>query len=100
MFVQEAFRHIDYEIPLRLIQLARQAGMGHCSLLTSRGSNQNSWFLYMKTKGRMEEDTKKEKFEYTSIFQPGFLNREEAAGNFLGERIASELYCTGSPICT
>ena len=40
----------------------------------------------------MEEDTKKEKFEYTSIFEPGVLDRGQAA-NRLGERfIVSECH--------
>ena len=50
---QEAFRHIDLEIPERLIRISREAGVPHCSLLTSTGSNSNSWFLYLKTKGQV-----------------------------------------------
>ena len=63
--------------------------MGHCSLLTGAGAKANSWFLYMKTKGELEEDTKKERFEYTSIFHPGLLDREQV-NKTLGEKIASE----------
>ena len=93
--LQQAFSHIDYEIPLRLIKLAKEAGVHHCSLLTSTGANPNSWFLYLKTKGRMEESTKEEKFDYTSIFQPGALNRgsgnqrlaEKLSSKFLSSRI-------------
>ena len=49
--------------------------MKHCSVLTSMGSNTNSWSLYLKTKGQIEESSKEEAFEYTSIFRPGLLDR-------------------------
>jgi len=55
-FSQQAFQHIDSEIPARLIQLARDAGVPHCSVLTSSGSNPNSWLLYFKTKGQVKGD--------------------------------------------
>ena len=87
--LQAAFHHIDYEIPLRLIKLAKQAGVGHCSLLTSYGSKSSSWFLYMRTKGEMEDSTKSEKFEYTSIFQPGYLNRQMEDRSF-AEKLMSK----------
>ena len=51
--LQAAFRHIDLEIPERLSRLALEAGVKHCSVLTSSGSNANSWFLYFRTKGEV-----------------------------------------------
>ena len=62
--------------------------MKHCSVLTSAGSNTNSWFLYLKTKGRMEESAKEEAFEYTSIFRPGLLDR--GADKRFGEKLTGE----------
>ena len=75
---KENFRHIDYEIPLRVIKLARTAGVGHCSLVSSKGANLSSWLLYFSTKGQMEASAVEEKFEYTSIFRPGVLNRGQS----------------------
>ena len=51
--LQAAYRHIDLEIPERLSGLAKEAGIVHCSTLTSTGSNANSWFLYLRTKGEV-----------------------------------------------
>lgn len=70
-------------MPLRLIKIAKEAGVGHCSVVTSVGSNPNSWFLYMKTKGEMEVSVKEEKFEYASIFRPGLLDRGEGNMRFV-----------------
>ena len=62
--------------------------MPHCSLLTSFGSNPNSWFLYPRTKGELETSVKGLEFSYTSIFRPGLLGRGESAR--LGEKIVSK----------
>ena len=72
---QSNFRHIDCEIPLRLIRLAREVSVSHCSLVTSTGSKSSSWFLYLKTKGELEEAVRNEHFEFMSIFRPGLLER-------------------------
>lgn len=93
----EAFRHIDYEIPFRLIKQAKLAGVSHCSLLTSMGSNPNSWFLYTKTKGVMEESTKGEKFAYTSIFRPGLLDRGQVEDSRFFEKVVNRLF-RGIPV--
>ena len=93
--IQDAFRHIDYEIPIRLINLAHTTGVSHCSLLTSYGSNPNSWLLYPRTKGEMENSVTGLEFNYTSIFRPGLLNRGGRA-SFV-EKVASKM---GMIVCT
>jgi hypothetical protein len=75
--LQEVFRHIDYEIPIRLIKLAHQAGVSHCSIDTAERSNPNSWFVLFRTKGELETSVKDLEFSYTSIFRPGLLDRRE-----------------------
>lgn len=61
------------------------------------GSNPNSWMLYTKTKGQMEESTKGEGFGYTSIFRPGLLDRAQGdprwVEKFLRKSRASGLWC-------
>eukprot|EP00731_Ephydatia_muelleri_P016869 Em0009g1293a len=79
----EAFRHIDLEIPLKLIRAAREAGVPHCSVVSSLGADQNSWFLYMKTKGEIEEAVRQLSFPITTIFRPGVLGRTNPS---LGEK--------------
>ena len=88
MYLQDAFRHIEYEIPIRLIKLSHQAGVSHCSLLTSVGSNPNSWFLFPRTKGELETSVKGLEFGYTSIFRPVLLGRGDSAR--FAEKVASK----------
>ena len=116
--LQEAFRHIDLDIPLKLIRAAREAGVPHCSVVTSQGANPNSWFLYMKTKGevqactlatrartythtythththmQMEEAVRQLNFPSVTIFRPGVLGRSNSrfGEKFAGNYILVEL---------
>ena len=60
-------------------------------MVTSKGSNANSWLLYLKTKGQMEVSAQEEQFEYTSIFRPGLLDRGEG-NRRLVEKISCKIY--------
>jgi oxidoreductase len=73
-----AYRHIDLEIPERLSRLAQEAGVKHCSVVTSSGSNPNSWFLYLRTKGELENAVRGMGFSHVSLFRPGGLNRGDS----------------------
>jgi oxidoreductase len=72
----EAFIKIDHDIPLKAATLFKEqlAGKdGYFSLLTSTGSNKDSWFLYPRTKGLLEQDIINLGFKQVSIFRPGLL---------------------------
>ncbi|EGC38746.1 hypothetical protein DICPUDRAFT_75668 [Dictyostelium purpureum] len=71
----ERFIEIDYGYSAKFSELSKEAGVRSMHLLTSTGSNPNSWFLYPKTKGRLEEKMKADNFHFLSIFRPGFLER-------------------------
>ena len=38
---------------MKCVEIAKECGVKHMSLLTSSGANANSWFLYIKTKGQV-----------------------------------------------
>jgi oxidoreductase len=61
------------------------------SYVSSQGANPNSWFLYPKTKGEVEEALKNLKFQSTSIYRPGLLDRGSKAR--LVEKIAGTFVC-------
>ncbi|KAL6059062.1 Oxidoreductase htatip2 [Balamuthia mandrillaris] len=48
-------------------------------VVSSAGANPKSWFLYMRTKGEMEEGVKAMPFRRTVIYRPGLLGREDRA---------------------
>jgi len=48
---KEGFIKVDKEYVCNLAQAAKSAGVSHFHLMTSAGSNKNSFLLYPKTKG-------------------------------------------------
>lgn len=58
------------------------------NLLTSQGADKNSWFLYLRTKGKLEDDVRALNFPHLNIFRPGMLERN---GNRFWENVAAKI---------
>jgi oxidoreductase len=54
-------------------KLMKEAGINHFHLVTSMGSNANSWFLYPQTKGQVENECMQLGFNKLTIYRPGLL---------------------------
>ena len=67
------FVKVDRDYVLKSAQIAKQGGCKQFHLLTSQGSNKNSWFLYPRTKGEVEEGVAQLGFEKLVIYRPGLL---------------------------
>ena len=67
------FYKVDYEYTLNIAKKAEEVGASSVSLVSAVGANKNSESFYLKTKGDLEEEIKKLKFETINIFQPGHL---------------------------
>ena len=67
------FYKVDYEYTLNIAKKAEEVGATSISLVSAVGANKNSESFYLKTKGDLEEEIKKLKFETINIFQPGHL---------------------------
>nr|CAH0099106.1 unnamed protein product [Daphnia galeata] len=74
------FVKVDRDYVLKSAQIAKQGGCKQFHLLTSQGSNKNSWFLYPRTKGEVEEGVAQLGFEKLVIYRPGLLlcDRQES----------------------
>ncbi len=74
---------------LKTVTLLLILGISHYLLCSSVGADENSWFLYPRTKGQVERDLKAKKLPLLSIFRPGVLeNRHEPR---FGEKLGSLL---------
>lgn len=69
----EGFVKVDRDYVVKAAELVHQGGCKDFHLVTSQGSNKDSWFLYQRTKGEAEERIKMMGFEETAIYQPGLL---------------------------
>ncbi|MBK7964041.1 MAG: NAD(P)H-binding protein [Bacteroidetes bacterium] len=85
---KEAFRRVDYQIPLNLAAMAEKAGIKKLIIVSSLGADPNSNTFYLKTKGEMEKDIAVNySFQKLAFLRPSLLlgTRHEFR---LGERIA------------
>eukprot|EP00923_Selenidium_pygospionis_P012616 GHVN01021469.1.p1 GENE.GHVN01021469.1~~GHVN01021469.1.p1 ORF type:complete len:278 (+),score=56.79 GHVN01021469.1:61-894(+) len=71
----EAFRRVDLDYVVNAASKAKAAKVPVFHLVSSRGASAASWFLYMKTKGEVEEKVREMNFSKCSIYRPGMLNR-------------------------
>ncbi|CAG5091603.1 Oidioi.mRNA.OKI2018_I69.PAR.g13159.t1.cds [Oikopleura dioica] len=77
---KEGFIKVDKDYCQNIAQLSKDANASHFHLLTSQGSNANSFFLYPQVKGQVENFCTDLNFPKLTIYQPGLLmcDREES----------------------
>ena len=86
------FIKVDHDYVLNSAKILKNANCPDFHLLTSKGSNINSWFLYPQTKGEVEEDVRQLGFERLTIYRPGVLmcdRAESRAGEKMIRWVAS-----------
>jgi uncharacterized protein YbjT (DUF2867 family) len=86
---KQAQQHIDYDIPLRFAEIARQNGVTTTVLLSAYGASATSKIFYSQLKGKLEEAVSHLVFDRSIFFRPGLLLRKDS--DRLGERISSVL---------
>nr|KAF6342911.1 HIV-1 Tat interactive protein 2 [Pipistrellus kuhlii] len=76
----EGFVRVDRDYVLKSAELAKAGGCKHFNLLSSKGADKSSSFLYLQVKGEVEDRVEELKFDRYSIFRPGFLlcDRQES----------------------
>jgi uncharacterized protein YbjT (DUF2867 family) len=76
---KEAFKHIDYELPLAVARVAAARGFEQMLLVTSAGSTPKSRFsFYLRVKGELEVALGALPFSALHIFRPSFLGGKRA----------------------
>lgn len=89
---KKAFIAVDYEIPVKIGSIAERNGIKHLLAISSVGADIRSFFLYLKTKGEMEEALRHLNIPRVTLFRPSLLlgKREEFRfGEAFGKIIAS-----------
>jgi uncharacterized protein YbjT (DUF2867 family) len=76
----EAFRQVDYVLPLAFAKLTHQQGAETFALVSAIGADPDSSFFYPKTKGEIERDIKLVGFKSLTILRPSIIDgkREES----------------------
>lgn len=94
---KQAFRYVDYELPIAFGKAAHIAGVETYAIVTAMGASADSMIFYSKTKGEVERDVQKIGFRSLTICRPSLIGgeRNEARG---AERTALTLTRFLAPI--
>lgn len=87
---QEAFRKIDFELPLRAAEESLKAGAEQFVVVSSVGADPNSKNFYLRTKGELEAALAKLPFRAVHILRPSLLIGKRLEFR-LGESIATTI---------
>lgn len=87
---REAYRKVDYEIPVNAARFCSETGCEKFLLVSSVGANSGSKNFYLELKGEVEEDVQQIPIKRICIFRPSLLlgHRNESR---LGEKISQTI---------
>jgi uncharacterized protein YbjT (DUF2867 family) len=72
----EAFRRVDYELPIAFAGAAYSAGVATFAIVTAMGASPDSRSFYYRTKGELERDIQKIAFRSLTICRPSLIGGE------------------------
>ncbi|EMG49637.1 FMP52 Protein FMP52 [Candida maltosa Xu316] len=84
----ENFKKIDYGINYNAAKTAKENGTKIYVLVSALGASSKSHFLYMKTKGELEDDVIALGFDHTIILRPAILLGKRGASKGFGNDLA------------
>ncbi|XP_030684707.1 oxidoreductase HTATIP2 isoform X3 [Nomascus leucogenys] len=90
----EGFVRVDRDYVLKSAELAKAGGCKHFNLLSSKGADKSSNFLYLQVKGEVEAKVEELKFDRYSVFRPGVLlcdRQESRPGEWLVRKFFGSL---------
>ena len=76
---EEAFRSVDYDLPLALGERGLALGARHYIVVSALGADSKSSFFYSRTKGELEDALRQQGWQQLTIARPSLLlgQREE-----------------------
>ena len=74
----EAFRYVDYTLPLVFAKAAHGANVETFALVSAIGAATNSMFFYARTKGEVERDIQQIGFRSLTICRPSIIAGERS----------------------
>ena len=75
---REAFRYVDYTLPLVFAKATHTAGVETFALVSAIGATTNSMFFYARTKGEVEKDIQQIGFCSLTICRPSIIAGERS----------------------
>jgi uncharacterized protein YbjT (DUF2867 family) len=94
---KQAFRYVDYELPVAFGKAAHGAGVGTYAIVTAMGASVDSMIFYSRTKGEVERDIRRIVFRSLTICRPGLIGGERNEAR-LAEKVALTLTRLLAPV--
>ena len=91
---KDAFRYVDFELPVRFAQWAEKINGDSFSIVTALGANSESSIFYNQVKGDIENKIKKMSIPKIQIFQPSLImgpRKESRFGELIGKGVMTLL---------
>lgn len=73
---KEAFRYVDYELPIAFGKAAHSAGVERYAIVSAMGASPDSRSFYYRTKGEVERDIQEIGFTSLTICRPSLISGE------------------------
>ena len=91
---REAFKYVDYQLPMQIAQLAKKNEVKKYCIVSSIGASAKSNNFYLRTKGRMEEDISALGIERLHFFRPSLLlgEREEQRFGEVASKVLMKIF--------
>ena len=90
---QKKFREVDYDLPVKLAEIARENGVACMAVISALGAGAESRNFYLRTKGEMEEKILSMNLPRLILARPSMLHgprEEKRIGEEIG-RVATNL---------
>ena len=94
---KEAFREVDYVLPLAFARSAHEQGSETFVLVSASVASVNSSFFYPRIKGELERDIERVGFKSLTIIRPSLIGGKREESRF-AEGIALRLVSVFAPI--
>ena len=91
---KEAYRKIDFDIPVKLARFCKMTGCEHFILVSSAGANSKSDNFYQRLKGETDEAVKSVGLQTIHIMRPSLLlgeRKEFRLGENIGKAVMTSL---------
>jgi|TARA_B110000263_G_scaffold242252_1_gene247525 uncharacterized protein YbjT (DUF2867 family) len=87
---KEAFQKVDIDYCIEVAKQGLEAGAKNLTIISSVGADSESSIFYLRTKGLVEKEVCKLKYESISIYRPGLLigpRKDIRLGELVGQKI-------------
>lgn len=93
----QAVRRVEHDHPLAVARLVQCRGAARFALTSTMAANAGSRFLYMRTKGELEERLKELRFPSLTLVRPGLIGGQREETRTV-ERVAAAILSTFAPV--